>query len=330
MREVTARFEDAEPAAGLIETGAEVIMRGAAGLEALARALDRRFAEAADILLATRGRVIVTGMGKSGHIAGKIAATLASTGTPAFFVHPSEASHGDLGMVTREDAVVALSYRGETAELSDLVLYTRRNGLKLIAITAQAQSALARAADVALILPAMEEAGPIGLAPTTSTTMMLALGDALAMAVLSRRAFTAEDFRDLHPGGALGALLLRVETVMHTGSALPLVPAETPMSEVLIEMSAKRFGCVGVTNGHGALVGIITDGDLRRHMSADLLRQSAERVMTKDPKTIAPATLAVEALALMNARTITTLFVIEGAAPVGILHIHDLLRAGLR
>jgi arabinose-5-phosphate isomerase len=233
-------------------------------------------------------------------------------------------------MVTRADCVLALSNKGETAELSDLVLYTRRNGLKLIAITSQAGSALARAADVTLLIPATEEAGPIGLAPTTSTTLMLALGDALAMGVLSRRSFTIEDYRDLHPGGTLGALLLRVDALMHVAPELPLVDERRRMSDVLIEMSAKRFGCVGVVDATGALVGIITDGDLRRHMAPDLLQHGAAHVMTRAPQTIAPAMLAVEALALMNARAITTLFVVENAKPVGILHIHDVLRAGLR
>jgi arabinose-5-phosphate isomerase len=330
MSEVTLRVHGGGRDAGLIETGAQVIALAAAGLEALARSLDARFVAAVEILLATRGRVIVTGMGKSGHIANKIAATLASTGTPAFFVHPSEASHGDLGMLTREDSVLAFSKRGENAELSDLILYTRRNGLKLIAVTAQADSALARAADVALLIPAVDEAGPMGLAPTTSTTTMLALGDALAMAALSRRSFTAADFRDLHPGGALGALLLRVDALMHTGGEVPLVASGMRMAEVLIEMSAKRFGCVGVVDAGGTLLGVITDGDLRRHMAADLLDRPADQVMTRGAQTIAPEMLAVEALALMNARAITTLFVIDGAKPVGILHIHDLLRAGLR
>lgn len=330
MNEVTLRVHDGGRDGKLLETARQVVVRAASGLQALAEALDQNFAAAAEILLVCRGRVIVTGMGKSGHIAGKIAATLASTGTPAFFVHPSEASHGDLGMVTREDCVLALSNSGETAELSDLVLYTRRNGLKLIAITAQAASALARAADVTLLIPAIEEAGPIGLAPTTSTTLMLALGDALAMGVLSRRSFTIDDYRDLHPGGTLGSLLLRVEALMHGPPALPLVGEETRMAEVLIEISAKRFGCVGVLDSGGALVGVITDGDLRRHMAPDLLQQAAAAVMTRDPQTIAPAMLAVEALALMNARAITTLFVVENGRPLGILHIHDLLRAGLR
>lgn len=330
MSEVTLRVHPGGRDAALIETGAQVIGRAAAGLEILARSLDARFAEAVEILLATHGRVIVTGMGKSGHIANKIAATLASTGTPAFFIHPSEASHGDLGMVTREDCVLALSNSGETPELSDFILHTRRNGLKLIAVTAQRDSALARAADVTLLIPATEEAGPIGLAPTTSTTLMLALGDALAMAALSRRSFTIEDFRDLHPGGKLGSLLLRVDAVMHGATELPLVRENKSMAEVLIEMSAKRFGCVGVLDGEAKLAGIITDGDLRRHMAPDLLQQSAVQVMTRNPQTIAPDMLAVEALAQMNARAITTLFVVENGAPVGILHIHDVLRAGLR
>jgi arabinose-5-phosphate isomerase len=283
----------------------------AAALHALADSLDGTFSQALDLLAGISGRAVVTGMGKSGHVARKIAATLASTGTPAMFVHPGEASHGDLGMITRGDAVVALSNSGDTAELADIVAYTRRFAIPLVGITRRSGSVLAEQSDVVLLLPQSPEACPLGLAPTTSTTMMLALGDAIAVALLERRGFSAADFQVFHPGGSLGRRLLRVADVMHSGAALPLVPEQAPMTDALLVMTAKSFGCVGVVDGDGRLMGIITDGDLRR------------------PKTIRASALAAEALGLMNSRAITSLFVTEEGRPVGIIHIHDCLRAGV-
>lgn len=306
-----------------------VLAMEVAGIEALSRALDARFLDALDLLEKVTGRVVVVGMGKSGHVARKVAATMASTGTPATFVHPAEASHGDLGMITEHDAVIAFSNSGETPELADLVTYCKRFEIPLIGITARAESTLAEAADVALVYPQSPEACPMGLAPTTSTTVMLALGDALAVAMLERKGFSAEDFHLLHPGGKLGKRLLRVAHIMHGGDELPLATGETPMTEVLIRMTAKRFGCVGIVDGDGLLQGIITDGDLRRHMDNDLLSMSAHDVMTPSPKTIRPDALASEALALMNQRSITNLFVVDKQRPVGIIHVHDVLRAGV-
>jgi arabinose-5-phosphate isomerase len=301
------------------------------GLRALNDGLDGQFAAAVETIAAVRGRVIVTGMGKSGHVARKIAATCASTGTPAQFVHPGEASHGDLGMITAADAVLALSNSGDTAELSDIVGYTRRFRIPLIAMTRRAASALAEAADISLIVPDSAEACPMGLAPTTSTTMMLALGDALAVALLERKGFSARDFHSLHPGGTLGRKLLHVADIMHDGEAMPLVARGTAMAEAILTMSAKSFGCVGVVDGSGGLVGIITDGDLRRHMSAELLTSTVDAVMSRRPRTIRSRALVGEALNLMNAQTprITCLFVVDdGTRPVGILNVHDCLRAG--
>ncbi|MBV8521023.1 MAG: KpsF/GutQ family sugar-phosphate isomerase [Acetobacteraceae bacterium] len=317
-----------------LEAARSVLATEVAGLRALAAALDGAFIRALDLLEGVAGRVVVSGMGKSGLVARKVAATLASTGTPAFFVHPAEASHGDLGMITAVDAVLALSNSGETAELADLVAHTRRFGLPLIAITARADSALARAADVALVLPRAAEACPIGLAPTTSTTMQMALGDALAVALLTRRGFTEADFQQIHPGGRLGVRLRRVCDLMHTGDAVPLATPDLGMDHALLLMTEKRFGCLGVVSGDGRkLVGIITDGDLRRAMGPGLFGRSVGEIMTPRPRTIGPDALAAEALHEMNARErpITTLFVIDlDGSPIGILHIHDLLRAGLR
>lgn len=275
------------------------------------------------------GRVVVSGVGKSGLIARKIAATLASTGTPAYFVHAGEASHGDLGMVTQDDVILLLSNSGETAELRDVLTYSKRFKIPLIAVTSSPQSTLAGVADVALVYPKRREACPLRLAPTTSTLQQLVIGDMLAIGLMQEANFSANDFGRLHPGGNLGAQLARVSEIMHGGEALPLVRHDTAMSETLIVMSSKAFGCVGVTAGE-ALVGIVTDGDLRRHMSADLLASTAETVMTPNPATIAPDTLAAEALQEMNARAITSLFVIERERPVGIVHVHDLLRYGVR
>ncbi len=307
----------------------QVLRLEAAGIEALAHSLDDTFTRALDLLANVTGRVIVSGMGKSGHVARKVAATLASTGTPASFVHPAEASHGDLGMVTPHDAVIAFSNSGETAELADLLTYAKRYSIPLIGITGRAGSTLATDADVALVLPDVQEACPMGLAPTTSTTVMLALGDAIAVAMLERKGFSADDFRLLHPGGKLGRRLLRVGKIMHTGKEVPLVAPETPMAEALIAMSSKSFGCVGIVGADGRLRGIVTDGDLRRHMSDDFLTLTAESVMTPNPKTIRPDALASEALGFMTSRSITNLFVVDDERPVGIVHVHDCLRAGV-
>jgi arabinose-5-phosphate isomerase len=301
-----------------------------AGLTALADELSHRFSEAVDLLAAAKGRVTVTGMGKSGHIARKIAATFASTGTPAQFVHPAEASHGDLGMIAPGDAVLALSNSGDTTELGAVLAYTRRLRIPLVAMSRRDGSALVEAADIALVLPASEEACPMGLAPTTSTTMMLALGDALAIAMLERKGFAVADFQRLHPGGDLGRQLLTVSDIMHDSAAMPLVALGTAMADAILEMSAKSFGCVGVTDSAGRLVGIVTDGDLRRHMGDDLLRSGVDRVMNRQPKTIRPHALAAEALGLMNQQKITSLFAVDAERrPIGILHIHDCLRAGI-
>lgn len=315
-----------------LDVARAVLGTEAAGLRALAAGLDEAFVRAVDLLASATGRVVVSGMGKSGHVARKIVATLASTGTPALFVHPAEASHGDLGMIVTGDVVLALSNSGETAELADLVAHTRRFGLPLIAITGRGGSTLANAADVALVLPAAAEACPMGLAPTTSTTMQMALGDALAVALLTRRGFTAAEFRDFHPGGKLGARLRRVRELMHTDDAVPLASPDTPMDRALLLITEKRFGCLGITDGEGKLLGIITDGDLRRAMGPDLLGRQAREIMTTSPRTIGPEALAAEALHVMNARErpITSLFVVDARGrAVGILHLHDVLRAGL-
>jgi len=314
---------------GPFETARRVLRLESEGLTALAEGLDDSFVTALDLLSAMTGRAVVSGMGKSGHIGRKIAATLASTGTPAFFVHPAEASHGDLGMIAEDDVVIALSNSGETAELADLVAYTKRFEIPLIAITARADSALAKAATAALVMPASTEACPMGLAPTTSTTVMLALGDAISVAMLERKGFSPDDFQVFHPGGKLGQQLLKVSEIMHGGGELPLVGLDVKMSDALVEMTAKRFGCLGVIEPGGRLKGIITDGDLRRHMSAGLLDQSTKDVMTEGARTITPETLASEALRILNANAITTLFVIVDEAPVGIVHIHDCLRVGV-
>jgi arabinose-5-phosphate isomerase len=307
---------------------------GRAGLSALLAALDNGlaapFAETVRIVRATRGRVIVSGVGKSGLVGRKIASTLASTGTPAFFVHPAEASHGDLGMITADDVVVALSWSGESAELKSVVEHSRRFRIPLIAMTAENDSALARRADVVLLMPPATEACPHGLAPTTSTLMQLALGDALAVALLESRGFTAEDFHVLHPGGRLGASLHFVRDIMHAGEAMPLARQGAPMSEAICMMGEKRLGCVGIVEGGGRLVGIITDGDLRRHLSGpDLLARKVDTVMTRAPKTIAPDMLVGAALDFLNQAKITALFVVENGKPIGIVHMHDFLRTGV-
>ena len=312
-----------------IDFARRVLSTEAEALVSLSDSLGPSFARALDVFAATEGRVIVSGMGKSGHISNKIAATLASTGTPSFFVHPAEASHGDLGMITENDSLLALSNSGETAELADIVTYAARFKIPLVAITAVANSTLAKAADAALILPDTPEACPMGLAPTSSSTMMLALGDAMAVALLERKNFSSADFQELHPGGKLGQRLMKVADVMHTDDELPLVTPDTVMSEVLLEMTAKRFGCVGICGTDGNLVGMITDGDLRRHMGSSLLEARAIDVMTKGARTIGPNALLSEAMGVMNTLSITNLFVVEQVGPVGIIHIHDCLRAGI-
>jgi len=316
-----------------LEKARQVLKTEAEALDALADSLNGPFVHALDLIDHANGRVVVTGMGKSGHVGNKIVATMASTGQPAFFVHPGEASHGDLGMIQRDDVVIALSNSGETSELSDIIAFTRRHRIGLIAITRRPTSTLAEAADVALIIPDSPEACPMGLAPTTSTTVMLALGDALAVCLLERKGFSAEDFQNFHPGGKLGQRLLKVADLMHSGDQIPLVLHHTPMSDALIVMSQKSFGVVGVLDQGGGLSGVITDGDLRRHMSTDLLDQTADAVMSRGCVVIRPSQIALEALAIMNERQITSLFCVadegDGHKPVGILHIHDCLRAGV-
>ena len=287
------------------------------------------FAAAVAVLAGAKGRVIVSGIGKSGHVGLKIAATFASTGTPAFFVHATEASHGDLGMITPDDAILALSKSGETVELANIITFSRRFKVPLIAITSSRTSALGAQADVVLALPTAKEACPHGLAPTTSTTMQLAIGDALAVALLESKGFTAHDFKVFHPGGKLGASLKYVADLMHSGDAVPLVRDTTAMSEALLVMTAKSFGCLGVTDADGRLAGMITDGDLRRHMGPGLFTAQAADIMTRTPDTLAPTLLASSALEHMNARRRTQMFVVEHGRPIGILHVHDLLRAGV-
>ncbi len=303
------------------------------GVAALAAAmcdgLGAPFAAAVETIRTARGRVIVTGMGKSGHVGRKIAATLASTGTPAFFVHAADASHGDLGMITSDDVMLALSWSGETEELKDLITYSRRFRIPLIAVTARTDSTLGNSADVVLALPEAREACPHNLAPTTSSLMQLALGDALAIALLESRGFTAVDFGVFHPRGKLGAMLKFVRDIMHEGKAVPRIRRGAPMSEAIVEMTSKGFGCVAIVDDNGKLDGVITDGDLRRHMRADLLQTPVDQVMTKSPKIVRPDQLASEALQLLNSLKITALFVVEQNVPVGIVHFHDLLRAGV-
>lgn len=321
--------EDAAHAA--VSTGRRVLTIEADALRATADALDETFALVVERMAMIEGRVIVTGMGKSGHIGRKIAATFASTGTPASFVHPAEASHGDLGMITPADLVLALSNSGETPELADIVAYCRRFSIPLAAITGRVESALAEAADLVLFLPDHAEACPMGLAPTTSTTAALALGDALAIALLDHKGFDANGFGVFHPGGKLGRKLIKVEQLMHRDQAMPLVDLETSTADAILEMTTKRFGCVGVLDGSGELAGMLTDGDLRRHMAPDLLARPAAEVMTRAPRTIRADALAAEALAVMNHpdRPITVMFVVDERRPVGILHMHDCLRAGV-
>ncbi len=314
-----------------LKTAKQVVTDEARALDVLADSLDVPFAEAVQLILQATGRIIISGIGKSGHIGHKIAATLASTGTPAYFVHPAEASHGDLGMVSKGDVVLAISNSGEAPELANLLAFTRRFGIPLIGLSSKPESTLMKQADVHLLIPSLGEACGFGMVPSISTTLTLAMGDALAIALMKYRDFKPENFRDFHPGGKLGAQLSKVRDLMHTGSALPLVASDTPMSDALIEISQKGFGVAGVTDGHGALSGIITDGDLRRHMDG-LLDKISKEVMTQNPTTIAPDALAEEAVAIMNDRKITSLFVVDPDNPgraQGLLHIHDCLRVGL-
>lgn len=303
------------------------------GLAALAAALQNglggAFQEAVQVLSGAEGRVIVSGIGKSGHIGRKIAATLASTGTPAFFIHPSEAAHGDLGMVTPKDVLLAISWSGETIELKTLLTYSRRFSVPLISITSRAASALGQASDVVIELPRASEACPHGLAPTTSTTMQLVIGDCLAVALLEARGFTATDFKVFHPGGSLGAQLKFVADLMHKEDRLPLVRVDEPMTSALVTMTQKALGCLGIIDGDGKLVGVITDGDLRRHMGPNLLSMTAGQIMTPNPKSIKPTALASSALDILNKSRITALFVVEGGRPIGLVHVHDLLRASV-
>jgi arabinose-5-phosphate isomerase len=313
----------------ILHAATHVLLAEGEALKTLADTLGDSFVKATETIMACKARVIVTGMGKSGHVARKIAATLASTGTPAYFVHPGEASHGDLGMIMPEDVVIALSNSGETAELTDLIAYTRRFSIPLIAITGRVNSSLGDAADVLLQLPSVPEVCPMGLAPTTSTTMMLALGDALAVATLESKGFTAEDFRNFHPGGKLGKMLLRVRDIMRKGEEMPLVSEQEVMAKVLVVMTQKSLGCAGVVDDAGFLVGMITDGDLRRHMNDDLPRRTAAQIMNAAPNTVGPTILAAEGLKIINDKKRTQLFVVDQGKPVGVLHIHDLLRAGI-
>ena len=293
--------------------------------------LDENLSKALDLMEGCKGRVIVTGMGKSGHIGRKIAATFASTGTPSFFVHPSEASHGDLGMLTTDDVVLAISNGGESKELGDILLYCKRFGIPLIAITKNPQSSLGKNSDLVLRLPDDGEACPLGLAPTSSTTATLVMGDLLAVDMMERKGFSETDYKQRHPGGKLGSILRRVSDLMHSGDDMPLVHEDTIMQDVLMEMTAKMLGCVGIVDKDGNLEGIITDGDLRRWMSPGLILEKASTVMTKNPKTISPDALAIEALKMMNTtgKGITNLFVVDGKKPIGVIHIHDCLRAGV-
>lgn len=332
MAKVQAADMTSEKAQAAIDSALRTLDAERSGVDALIvslrNGLGGSFAAAVDLIRAAQGRVIVTGMGKSGHVGNKIASTLASTGTPAMFVHPAEASHGDMGMIAKGDVILALSWSGETAELKNLTDYSRRFRIGLIAMTANADSTLGKTADVVLTLPQAREACPHNMAPTTSSLMQLALGDALAIALLESHGFTALDFGMLHPGGKLGALLKTVSDFMHTGELVPLAPLGTAMSDAILQMSAKGFGCVGITDAQGRLVGIITDGDLRRHMRNDLLDARVDDVMTKAPKTVRPDQLISETLDILNSMKVTALFAVEAGKPVGVIHVHDLLRAG--
>lgn len=309
----------------------ETIDREIETLEILKNNLDGNLSKALDLLQNTKGRVIVTGMGKSGHIARKMAATFASTGTVSFFVHPAEASHGDLGMISDDDVIIAISYSGESKELSDILIYAKRHNIPLIAITRNPQSALGKNSSLVLKLPDNGEACPLGLAPTSSTTATIVLGDVLAVDLMERRGFSATDFRQRHPGGKLGAILCKVSDIMHKGDDVPLLKEDAIMQDALLVMSEKMLGCVGIVNNDGHLSGIITDGDLRRWMSPSIITEKVSKVMTKNPKVIGPDALIVDAVNMMNntGRGITNLFVVQEGKPVGVIHIHDCLKAGV-
>lgn len=313
-----------------IASAKRTIDREVEALRMMENQFDENLTKALDMIQETKGRIIVTGMGKSGHIARKIAATLASTGTPSFFVHPAEASHGDLGMVTNDDKIIAISNGGESRELSDILLYAKRYGIPLIAITKNPESTLGKAGDIVLKLPDDGEACPLGLAPTSSTTATLVLGDVLAIALMERKGFTKTDYKQRHPGGKLGAILQKVSDLMHKGDDMPIVNEDTPMQEALLVMTSKMLGCVGIIDNSGKLVGIITDGDLRRWLTSDILNKKVSDVMTKNPKVVSPDILAAEALNIMNntGKGITQLFAVQDGKPVGIIHIHDCLRIG--
>lgn len=317
----------------LIKSAIRVIDIEIHGLEEMKKSFGDGFVQAVDMISKIKGRLIISGMGKSGHIGQKIAATLASTGTPAFFVHPSEASHGDLGMLTTDDLLLTISNSGESREMGDIITFSRRFGIPMIAITSNPESTMARAADLTLLIPSKKEAPeacPLGLAPTTSTTTTLAMGDALAVALIEQKGFTREEFHDRHPGGKLGNVLLRARDIMITGDELPLVSEETIMSDALVEMTAKSWGCLGVLDKEERLVGIITDGDLRRHMNINIVSQPARAIMTHQPKTVVSDVLCAEALRIMNTKKITSLFVVDGEnKPIGLLHVHSLLMAGV-
>jgi arabinose-5-phosphate isomerase len=317
---------------GDLAAARRVLTSAGEALIALADTLDGDFTRAVGVMLAAKGRIIVSGLGKSGHVARKIAATLSSTGTPAYFVHPAEASHGDMGAITRQDVLLLLSWGGETAELSDLITYAKRHRIPIVGIGANPDSTLIKAADVSLLLPRAPEACPMGLAPTTSTTMMLSLGDALAVALMERKGFSPDQYRDFHPGGSLGRALIRVSDLMHSGAEIPLTREDASMRDVLLVMASGRLGCVGIVDGAGALLGIVTDGDIRRHALNDgIENRKAAEVMTTGPKIARPDQLAAEALALMTENKITQLFVLadDSSAPLGVIHIHDCLRAGI-
>ena len=330
-----AKSSGPDPANAAVQSALRTLDAEGSGIAAIAAALQgplgAAFAAAVDLIREAKGRVIVTGLGKSGHVARKIAATLASTGTPAFFVHAAEASHGDLGMITVDDVIIALSWSGEQAEMKNLITYAKRFRIALIAMTAESESTLSKAAVVALTLPKAREACPHNLAPTTSSLMLLALGDALAIALLESRGFTSVEFAHFHPGGKLGAMLKFVRDIMHTGEAIPTKPLGARMSDALVEMSSKGFGCVCIVDRNGDIAGIITDGDLRRHMRPDLMTAMVDDVMTKNPRTIAPGMLATEVLDTINSSkpAVTVLIVAEGRKPIGIVHVHDVLRAGV-
>src|SRR5215210_8771760 len=324
-----------QPADAAISSALRTLETEADGIKALTSALQGElgpaFVAAVDLIRAAKGRVIVTGLGKSGHIARKIAATFASTGTPAFFVHAAEAGHGDLGMITPDDVIIALSWSGEQPEMKNLVNYSSRFAIPMIAVTSNATSSLGEAARIVLELPKVREACPHNLAPTTSTLMQAALGDALAIALLEGRGFTALEFANFHPGGKLGAMLKFVRDIMHTGKAIPIKPLGAKMSDALVEMSSKGFGCVCIIDRNGDIAGIITDGDLRRHMRPDLMTALVDEVMTENPRTIPAGMLATEMLETLNSSqpAVTVLIVAEGNKPVGIVHVHDVLRAGV-